>query len=1214
MKKFFILTSLFILNGYTYAQTTPSSTENYVYTKSYLTYPSPSDQNQNPKTSESVQYFDGIGRPKQVVNVKVTPLGKDLVTTIPYDGLGRNADSWLPVPMNTLNGAIQSGVDVQGISYYSDSKPFVHKILENSPLDRVYSLLQPGTQWQAHPIEFKYETNFNDGVKVLVTSTSWQNGTMRSIVKTSDQLNYANTKLSKNTLTDEDGNKTIEFRNGDGQVILIRKVLESGKNADTYYVYNEYNLLAFIIPPQASFVFLDGAGNNAEIPDNILNNLCYQYRYDSRNRMVEKKLPNKGWEYMVFDKQDRLVLTQDALMGSAKKWLFTKYDEFGRIVMTGIYSSPYNYGSTGRASEQVNVDTKGSNNTLRSATSGTVGFTNSGMDVYYYNTASTYPNSIEKLLSIMYYDTYPLYSFNPNFPSGSITDNSALNQVSTRGLPVMTFVKNIEDDNWTKNYNYYDDKGRIIGSHSINSLGGYTKTEFKLDFSGSPKQSITRHKRLDTDTERVITETFEYDNQNRLLVHKHQVDSNPVEILTQNKYTELSQLESKKVGGVNVANPLQIMDYKYNIRGWLTKVNDPTNLNGKLFGYEIKYNNPVNTQSVGKFNGNITEIDWNNGSENLLKRYNYEYDKLNMLVNAFYREPSTGNTGYFDEYLSYDLNGNIMTLKRNAPPISTGTTFTQVDDLTYQYTGNRLDKVIEISTNDTGYEGGNNIIDYDLNGNMTNMKDKGIQSIIYNYLNLPNSYSISQNSPLGVVSGFALNYIYRADGTKFRKVYKSEGGKGSTMITTNMTDYLDGFQYQHSEVSTCLWCRTSVAYEQEAFKNESDINALKPIQAVWKLDFVPTAEGYYSFTENRYIYQYRDHLGNARVSFAKSSTGTLEITDTNNYYAFGMNHIGINKGLLGSYMNYKYNGKELQETGMYDYGARLYMPDLGRWGVVDPLAEKFVNWSSYNYAMNNPLRFIDPNGMDIIEVKGGYKYTEEHAVDVFNLIKASVDSKSGKRQGSIGIITFGKEKVWGEAMKFAVPESIMANVPAGKGQGGYGDFYNALKSISDQSPDGIGFLGVFSHGGRDRGNRPTNGEGMIFANADLHRDADNVYTSDLSKLGRSVDSGDIKFADFSTVYLGACNASTAYVSTNFPNGQSFALEFAKATRGAFVWGAANEHMNAVNPNNPRNTKFYPERGGTLMINYWPRWSPTGQTVKAREQIVDVVELSKIYRR
>jgi len=953
MKKKLISIYFLFITILAYSQ---SSSENYLQTRTYLEPVTVSST--SAKQTRIVEYYNQIGQVKQTVGVKMTPAGKDLVTPFIYDNVGRAVRTYLPVPKNsTNNGSIYSQNDSSvpfpvsdDTNIYSSEKIFTEKVVDDSPLNKIVQQRQVGDAWSNKPITYGYDLNTSSDVKKYIATFDYS--TFKGSVSLAGKYNEK--KLYKNIITDEDGNQTIEFKNDQGQILMVRKVLNDTDNADTYYVYNDYEQLAFVIPPLAS----DSTKVDGIIGEELLNNLCYQYRYDNKNRLVEKRLPGKGWEYMVYDKQDRLVLTRDNVLEAQGKWLFTKYDQFSRPIYTGILDSP-----PGRAQQVVAVEGLGANNEVRT----TSAFNNTGIDVYY-TTNSAYPQYNFTLLSVNYYDTYPDYSFKPSFPTmilgqTTLSDTPTTDGLSTKGLAVMSLVKNVENNDWAKNFIYYDKKGRSISTYSINHLGGRTKVESRLDFAGVIQQTITAHKRLDTDTDRVITENFTYDQQNRLLTHTHQVDSNPVEYLAQNSYNELSQLSAKKVGGISPSSPLQDITYNYNIRGWMTKINDPANLNGKLFGYQIKYNNPENTNiAPGRFNGNIAEIDWNNGSENLLKRYNYTYDRLNRLTNAFYKEPSTGISGSFDEYLTYDFNGNISNLKRYAPQVYSPTA-TKVDDLEYQYTGNLLTKITESALNDTGYEGGNNTISYDLNGNMIDMKDKGIDGIAYNHLNLPDQLSMVHNN-LGVLNYIQIDYLYRADGKKLRKSYSSRPPRGLATITT--TDYLDGFQYNYTEGGgICLVCRTASAYEQQAY------NTLKPpvFQAIWKLDFVATAEGFYSFAENRYIYQYKDHLGNVRVSYAKNSDGILEIKDTNNYYAFGMNHIA---GVFGTSNNgglysYKYNGKELQETGMYDYGARFYMPDIGRWGVLDPLAETSRRWSPYSYAYNNPIRFIDPDGRQVYD-------------------------------------------------------------------------------------------------------------------------------------------------------------------------------------------------------------------------------------------------------
>ena len=132
------------------------------------------------------------------------------------------------------------------------------------------------------------------------------------------------------------------------------------------------------------------------------------------------------------------------------------------------------------------------------------------------------------------------------------------------------------------------------------------------------------------------------------------------------------------------------------------------------------------------------------------------------------------------------------------------------------------------------------------------------------------------------------------------------------------------------------------------------------------LQFFPTAEGFYDYTKNQYIHQYKDHLGNVRISFGRTSVGALEITDANDYYPFGMNHLKTGNAFFGqgNYKNYKFQEQELQETGFYAFKWRQYMPDVGRFFNIDPLSEKYAYQSHYNFSEN---RVVDGRELEGLE-------------------------------------------------------------------------------------------------------------------------------------------------------------------------------------------------------------------------------------------------------
>ena len=513
-----------------------------------------------------------------------------------------------------------------------------------------------------------------------------------------------------------------------------------------------------------------------------------------------------------------------------------------------------------------------------------------------------------RLLTVNYYDNYDFLGKNgfPAYAYDSSMESSGYGTKSDARGMLTGSVTGLAGDGAGQLYSvvYYDRRSRPVQRQGSNSLGGKETEYTAYNFTGQP----TRLRHVHTaqgKAARTEVRTYSYDHAGRLLTVKHKLDALGEVTLVNNVYDDLGRLQSKSLHGSAVNK----QTYTYNIRSWLTGVS------GSKFTQNLYYNTG---NGVVKYNGSISSMTWKSGNESTVRGYKFTYDGLDRVLNATYGETasiSTNANRFSENVTGYDKNGNIKSLQRYG---QTGASaYGLLDNLTYTLTGNQLSCVEDaVSTaaygTNTAFVNGASVAGeyaYDANGNLTKDLNKGITDIQYNVLNLPSTVSFSDGS--------TITYTYGADGTKLRTVHKI----GSTTTTT---DYCGNVIYENGTQKLLL-----------------------------------TEEGYINLTgTQQYHYYLKDHQGNNRVVINQS--GTVE--ETNHYYPFG----GV-FGTAGNTQPYKYNGKELDtKKGLnwYDYGARHYDAALGRFTTNDPLAEKYYSMSPYTYCADNPVKFIDPNGME----------------------------------------------------------------------------------------------------------------------------------------------------------------------------------------------------------------------------------------------------------
>lgn len=942
---------------YTYAE---SPTDKNRVTQQKLRIATTNENDANAYTNALInhQYLDGLGRPLQRVGQQQSPGANDLVIeATEYDKYGRIIKQTAPTPVGQSTGNYVADVATGAESFYDDTAPYQETKYEKSTLNRPLQTIGLGEAWHNadKKTEIFYETAGSDIPRYYL------DGSNNVILSNS---NFPANSLFKKRVRDEQENTTIEITDKQGR--LVQKQQYDGADyLTTYYVYDGLDRVRAVIQPKG-YALAQSFNYDTDGWDKWV----FSYKYDNLGRLIEKKVPGAGKEFYVYDKWDKLVWKQNALQNQTNRWTFFKYDILNREIARGETNE-----SSGQNTLQAAADSwSGSRYENRTST-----------DVFY-SLNNSYPaiaNS-DSIREVFFYDNYT--DWRPsgmNFEDGG--GSAYHSQIgSTMGMATGGLRRNNENWNMLANALYYDDKNRLIQQFSHNLYNRVERTDIEYKFSGEVLKTRHYHKDQNGTTTTQLTEN-EYDHAGRPITLHQTINSGTGEKLAAYSYDGIGRMSQKKImpdgmysaggipatiihppnpgnnttdqatqyirlkpgttitaggsntylaqitaasGGISIVG-LQTIDYKYHIRGGLLGINldgsgnpTPNSSQGDLFSYKLEY------ETAAYWDGNIGKQSWQNIKNNSatgVRRYTYTYDGASRLKSADYVYEVPNGENFSLPAINYDENGNITNLRRKG---KNGSSFGDIDHLTYYYSGNRLTGVTDAVTGnedvgDFKDNGSNSDYTYWNDGSLKSDGNKGIDYILYDsYLQRVKQVKLTNDSD-GTVRW--LKFFYDGGGTLLKR----------TNSLGDVWEYTAGTIYKNS-----------VPYQMSM------------------------PEGRVTYTNSNWVneFEYRDHQNNLRVAF-KDFNGQLSQTQTSETDPFGLEIRPFSITDINE-QNYRFQNQEKID----DFGLNLnwfkyrpFDPQIGRGWQVDRLADQYVHNSPYAFSENKVTGHIELDGLEAVK-------------------------------------------------------------------------------------------------------------------------------------------------------------------------------------------------------------------------------------------------------